>query len=144
MTNYIQYFLFITLTAVAVAHAAWATGHYWPARDARQLSVYVIGDPTRPGMPPAGAISLVAIALFCAALDALALTFQFGDPADRIVAWIGAGFAAVFGCRGVAGYLSPWRSLHPGPEFALLDRRFYSPFCILVAEGFFLTVAEKL
>ena len=38
--------MFVALVAVAIAHARWAMGRYWPATDARQLSIYVVGDPT--------------------------------------------------------------------------------------------------
>jgi hypothetical protein len=94
-------------------------------------------------MPPPNAIWLVAAGIAFAAIDGLALGFHFVATIDHIVTWIGAGLIAVFAIRGIAGYMPAWRALHPGEVFALLDKRFYSPFCILVAEGFFTLVSER-
>jgi len=136
--------LVATLGGLAILHANWARGGVWPASDAAQLSLLVLGDPRHPGMPPPRAIWIVAGALAFAALDALALGAGLGARADQAAAWIGAGLVAVFACRGVAGYTSIWRAAHPGEAFAILDRWFYSPLCILIAEGFFTLASAKL
>ncbi len=144
MTYVIPVLLFATLGALAGLHAHWARGGVWPASDAEQLSWFVIGDPRQPRMPPPRAIGLVAGALAFAAIDALALGFQLGDPIDRLTTWTGAGLLAVFAVRGVVGYLPFWRAIHSGEAFTLLDKRFYSPLCILIAEGFFILVSGRL
>ena len=77
------------------------------------------------------------------AFDGLALGFHFGEVIDKGVAWIGVGLIAVFAVRGVVGYLPFWRAAHPGIVFAKLDKLFYSPYCILVAEGFFTLVSDR-
>jgi Protein of unknown function (DUF3995) len=136
--------LFASLAAIAALHAYWAKGGAWPARDAGGLAEYVIGAPGRPGMPPAGITWMTSAALAATALDGLALGFRITPAIDRLATWAGVGFVGVFAVRGVAGYTKIWRSAHPGEIFALLDRRFYSPFCILVAEGFFTLVSERL
>ncbi len=136
--------LFLALALIAFAHARWARRQYWPFVDGEHLSKYVIGDPARPGMPPDGLIWLVAGALSFAALDALALGFDLGAFVNKAAAWIGAGLLAVFGLRGLAGYTPFWRSARSVLEFSLLDKRFYSPLCILLAEGFYVLVSERL
>jgi hypothetical protein len=144
VTLTISLLLFVSLGLIAAIHGFWASGRVWPAPSGEKLAIYVVGDPRRPHMPPPELTWLVAVALAFAACDGLALGFQLGPALDKVAAWIGAGLIAVFACRGVAGYLPMWRAAHPGPEFALLDRRFYSPYCILVAEGFFQLVSQKL
>ena len=45
---------------------------------------------------------------------------------------IGLAFLA----RGILGFMPWWRRLAPEQPFARLDRRFYSPLCLLIAAGF--------
>ena len=144
MTYVIPVLMFLTLGGLAILLAHWARGGVWPASDEAQLSWFVIGDPKQPGMPPSRVIWLVAGALGVAALDALALGFQLGLVIDRLAAFVGAGYIAVFAGRGVVGYLPFWREVHCGEAFALIDKRFYSPLCILIAEGFFILVSGRL
>jgi Protein of unknown function (DUF3995) len=144
VTNYIiPVLLFVSLGAISCLHLLWAMGNWWPARDAETLSSCVLGDPTFPGMAPPPALRLTAAAIAFAAFDGLALGFHFGEIVDKGAAWIGVGLIAVFAVRGVVGYLPFWRAAHPGIVFAKLDKLFYSPFCILVAEGFFTLVSDR-
>ena len=140
----VPYALFVALMAVAGLHAYWARGGAWPAKDANQLADWVIGEAFRTGMPPASAIWLVVASLVFAAFDALAMAAQYSDPWERLVVWTGAGLCGVFGIRGVAGYTPFWRAAHPGAAFTWMDKRFYSPFCILIAEGFFTLVSGRI
>lgn len=144
MSYIIPGLLFVSLSAVAFVHALWAKGSFWPAQDELTLSAYVVGIPGQPRMPPRGAAAMVAAGLAFAALVGLTLGFHVSPLIDQLAAWAGAGLVAVFGLRGIAGYTRFWRALHSGEVFALLDKRFYSPFCVLVAEGFFLLVSERL
>ncbi len=144
MTAFVPFLLFAALSAIGLLHANWARGSVWPAQNELQLAAIVVGDPRHPRMPPARLTWLVAGALAFAALDGLLLGFQFDGIVDKPVAWIGAGLVAVFACRGIAGYTPMWRKGHADPAFELLDQRFYSPFCILLAEGFFVLVSERL
>jgi hypothetical protein len=52
-----------------------------------------------------------------------------------LVALAGAGAAAVFAGRGIAGYVPAWRARHPREPFASIDRQYYSPLCLLLAAG---------
>ncbi len=145
MTGYIvPILLFATLGTIALLHAHWARGGVWPASDAQHLSAIVVGDPRAPGMPPPRLAWLVAGVIAIAALDGLALGFRVNGWVDALATWIGVGLTGVFACRGVAGYTPFWREAHPDPAFALLDRGFYSPLCILIAEGFFTQVSGRL
>ena len=140
----ISLLLFATLALIAFAHARWARRLYWPFVDAEHLSKYVVGIPARPGMPPENLTWMVVAALSFAALDALALGFDLDAAVNKGAAWIGAGLVAVFGLRGLAGYTPFWRSAHSVFEFSLIDKIFYSPLCVLVAEGFYVLVSERL
>src|SRR5262249_57646561 len=48
----------------------------------------------------------------------------------------GAGIASVFLGRGVAGYTSAWRRRFGERPFANLDRRAYSPLCLLLGASY--------
>ena len=48
----------------------------------------------------------------------------------------GAGMAAVFVGRGLAGYASAWRRRFSEEPFASLDRLAYSPLCLLLGAGY--------
>ena len=43
----------------------------------------------------------------------------------------------IFAARGIAGYTPGWRRLTPVQPFARLDRRYYSPLCLLISAGIF-------
>ena len=144
VTFLVPWALFVALMAVAGLHASWARGGVWPAQNADQLADWVVGEAFRVGMPPAKAIWLVVAALVFAACDGLALAVHFSDPMEKLVVWAGAGLCGVFGLRGIAGYTPFWRAAHPGVSFTWMDKRFYSPFCVLIAEGFFTLVSDRL
>jgi hypothetical protein len=135
--------LFLLLTALAVAHVHWARGGLWPGRDEASLVAFVVGREDFGGMPPRSLIVAVAIALFVGGCTALALGFDVEGIAGRVIAYAGAGFTAVFGLRGVAGFLPFWRKRHPLEPFATLDRYLYSPACVLIGEAFFTLVSPR-
>ncbi len=135
--------LFVALGAVAALHFYWAAGGVWPGSDAADLSSLVVGDPRRPGMAAPKDLAAIGGWFAVAALLALVLAFRFGPPIDKALAWVGAAVGVLFAARGLSGYLPFWRAVHPGVKFTLLDKRFYSPFCVLVAEGFYLLVSGR-
>jgi len=63
--------VFMSLTAIAIFHAAWGCGVRWPAQDERDLVALVVGATGRTRMPPPLECWAVAAAIFAAGLVAL-------------------------------------------------------------------------
>ena len=52
--------------------------------------------------------------------------------------------ALVFLARGVLGYTAGWRARFPTEPFATLDRKNYSPLCLVLGAGFLILVVMRL
>jgi hypothetical protein len=135
--------LMMVLIALAALHAWWGVGGRWPGHDERSLVELVVGRTRSMRMPGFIRCMLVASALVAAAgfvaLQGKVIAVDFGMPGERLVE---AGFwiaCAVFALRGVAGFIPPIFAYAQGTPFASLNRRFYSPLCLLIAAGFAVT-----
>jgi uncharacterized protein DUF3995 len=135
--------LIVVLVALAALHAWWGVGGLWPGRDERSLVELVIGRTRSMRMPSLVRCMLVASALFAAAglvaLQTKVISVDFGTAGERLVAtgfWIAC---AVFALRGLAGFIPRVFAYADGTPFASLNRRFYSPLCLLIAAGFAVT-----
>lgn len=121
------------LFVIAVFHIYWAFGGVWPGKDEASAARTVAGFEGMTKMPPPAAAIAVALAVSVAALLALALAGTISLPMPdwlvRLASW---GAAAVFISRGIAGYMPAWRRLTPEQPFATLDKRLYSPLCMLL------------
>jgi Protein of unknown function (DUF3995) len=140
---FIPIILIVVLVALAALHAWWGVGGRWPGHDERSLVELVIGRTRSMRMPGLVRCMLVASALFAAAglvaLQGRVIAVDFGMAGDRTVQ---AGFwiaGAVFASRGLAGFIPPIFAYAEGTPFASLNRRFYSPLCLLIAAGFAVT-----
>jgi len=123
--------------AIAGVHAYWGCGGIWPAPSSERLARAVVGTPGILAMPSARACFVVAALL--AGVGAWPL-FAAGIIAEPWPHWFtslaGAGIASVFLARGVAGYTSAWRRRFGERPFANLDRRAYSPLCLLLGASY--------
>jgi len=135
--------LIVVLVALAALHAWWGMGGRWPGHDDRSLVELVVGRTRSMRMPGLVRCMLVASALFAAAglvaLHGKVISVEFSVPGERLVE---AGFwmaGAVFGLRGLAGFIPPIFAYARGTPFARLNRLFYSPLCLLIAAGFAVT-----
>ncbi len=135
--------LIVVLVVLAGLHAWWGMGGRWPARDERSLVERIVGRTPSMRMPGFVASMLVASALFAAAvlvaLQGNVISMDFGA---RVQGFVRTGFwiaFAVFALRGVAGFIPPIFAYADGTAFAALNRRFYSPLCLLIAAGFAVT-----
>ena len=141
--NLVPAILIVVLVVLAALHAWWGLGGRWPGRDERSLVELVVGRTRAMRMPSLAACMLVALALLAAAglvaLQGKLILVDFGATGASLVQ---AGFwiaCAVFGLRGLAGFIPPIFAYADGTRFATLNRRFYSPLCLLVATGFAVT-----
>jgi hypothetical protein len=135
MTAIIAWCIFIVLTTIAAIHVAWGAGMRWPRKTEAELVTTVIGH-KGDTMPSPSQCYLAAFAIFIPGAIALLLAglVQTALP-SWLVALAGAGAAAVFAGRGIAGYVPAWRARHPREPFASLDRYYYSPLCLMLAAG---------
>ncbi|MFZ1815261.1 MAG: DUF3995 domain-containing protein [Rhizobiaceae bacterium] len=59
--------------------------------------------------------------------------------------WLGMiALGAVFLLRGVIGYMPPFRARFSAQPFATLDKRFYSPLCLVIGAAYFLLLRLPL
>jgi hypothetical protein len=117
------------LLAAAALHAAWGAGRSWPFPDRAALADAVVGSAEVPS--PAACFTVSAALTAAGALTA-------GWPAGRPRlgrAGVGAVAAALAG-RGVLGLAGQTRLVSPvsvSARFEALDRRAYSPACLVLA-----------
>lgn len=134
--------IFIPLLAVSLAHFLWSLGKTWPIRDERLLAKTVVGRPGIEKMPPRILSFMVAVAVLAAGIVALSLA----DP--EAGGWwldgLGVLIGLVFLARGVVGYLPFWAALTPEEPFRTLDRKNYSPLCLILGIGFITMVILRV
>jgi hypothetical protein len=129
--------LSVIVLAIAVLHASWGLGSHWPASSSERLAKAAVGRPRIEKMPPPASCLAVAALLTGVATWPL---FASGLLLEGWPRWLtllaGAGIAAVFIGRGIAGYTSAWRRRFSEQPFASLDRRIYSPLCLALGAGY--------
>jgi hypothetical protein len=121
----------VTLVGIAGLHVAWGFGSSVPFRNRVELADSVIGADLVPS--PTACLAVAAALLVASGLvaDVPVGPRNLRRVGRRIV-------AGVLGVRGIAGVLGRTDLLSPGstsPRFRQLDRRFYSPLCLLLALG---------
>jgi Protein of unknown function (DUF3995) len=145
MTLVATFIIVIGLGAVAFIHLLWACGSNFPATDEKTLARTVAGFHAIEKMPPKPASALVAAAMCLFSLWPLIIS---GYLPQIFPSWIsisiGVFLALVFGARGVIGFTKFWRKITPEQPFATLDRKYYSPFCLLISFAFITLVIGKL
>lgn len=117
-----------TLAGLAGLHVAWGVGASFPFTSRAALADAVVGTTEVP--PPAACYS-VAAALAMA--SGLAADVPLGSPRLRVAGRVGV--AIVLGARGILGLSGRTDLVSPASasrRFRRLDRRLYSPLCLLL------------
>lgn len=128
------------VATIAVVHASWGFGSSFPATDRDALALLAIGQRQVP--PPIACFAVAAATGAMALLPALALGWlRVPAPVVRLAELGCWGAAAVFGVRGVLGYLPAFERIFPLEPFHTLNRVAYSPLCLLLA-ALFVVVAR--
>lgn len=132
----IAFAIFVVLTSIAAMHVAWGVGVRWPRSTELELVSTVVGY-QRNRMPSPNQCYLAALAIYIPGIIALMLAglIDVAIPASFGM-FVGIVAASVFAGRGIAGYLPAWRAHFAREPFASLDRRYYSPLCLILAAGF--------
>ncbi len=121
----------LALVVLAFIHVYWGLGGAWPARTRAELGPMVVGITPRDVMPNLPACLVVAVLLVTGA--GLIAWAAFAEP--WWVSSVGsAGVGVVLALRGLGGYadgrLRPATREQP---FYALNRRVYSPLCLVLA-----------
>ena len=140
MTILFAFLLFVGVGAAAVIHALWGLGYNWPETSEEALARSVVGDGRR-RMPPAWQCYAVAGLLAAVAIWAFVLLGRDEEPWVQSVTYIIAG---VFVARGIAGYTPTWRSHFRDEPFATRNRRYYSPYCLLMGVSYLALLAGEM
>jgi hypothetical protein len=124
----------VSLGSLSALHVLWSTGSSWPARD-RETLAEAIGGFSR--VPGTGACLMVATLLGTAATCVVGIP---GYPAR--ITRLGSAIASfVLFARGSVGLAGRMPHAKRSRTFAELDRRVYSPVCLVIAT---LTLAGAL
>lgn len=132
--------LFLGIGAAAVVHALWGLGSTWPEANEEALARSVVGDGRR-RMPPAWQCFAVA---FLLALVALWPFLMLGRGEVPVVLAGSFAVGGLFITRGFAGYSPRWRGRYGDEPFATRDRRYYSPYCLLMGVGYLALLAGEM
>ncbi len=117
------------LFTLAAMHVAWGAGSAWPFPDRNALADAVVGAEHVPG--PA---SCFAVGIALGAAGALTAGWPAGRPLLRRLGTGGAaGVLAVRGALGLAGRARLVSATSVSANFVRLDRRVYSPLCLVLA-----------
>ena len=141
MTTAAASILFLALLIVAIAYFLWAIGSTYPIRDKALVARAIDGRPGVERLSRAGAFGVAVFALVAAGIGTALGDTESGGLVLTIV---GAVVGLLFAVRGVLGYTAGWRAAHPVEPFASLDRRYYSPLCLVVAACFAILVITRL
>ncbi|MCA1243038.1 DUF3995 domain-containing protein [Stappia stellulata] len=134
--------LSVILLGIALLHALWGLRVWWPIADEVRLARTVVGERDISHMPAPAACFAVAGAVLAGAALPWLLTHRALLP-DRIATlalFAAATFALVFLLRGLAGFTQRFASVFPEEPFRGLDRKYFSPLCLLLGGGFSLLV----
>ena len=140
MTALLALLLTIGVGVVAVMHAIWGLGSHWPEASEEALARSVVGDGRR-RMPPPWQCLVVAFALV---LMALWPWYVIGRIHEPVVLAGTYAIAGVFVARGIAGFSARWKTHFTIEPFATRNRKYYSPYCLLLGVGYIALVAGEL
>jgi hypothetical protein len=138
------YILAAILGVSGLFYVGWAAGLSFPFANEQALARSVIGRRGITRVPSRRAFLYVGVLLFAAATAAFLLG-GFGEAVPEskpFLAPVGLLLALIFLVRGVAGVLPAFERAAPEQPFLTLNRRLYSPLCVLAGTAFlYLTLA---
>lgn len=132
MRGLLAFILFAVLFGLSLLHFQWGRGSHWPLASEEALARSAVGDGRR-RMP--GPIACFAVAALLLAVGVWPLV-SLGHATEVWAQRISVVIAGVFVARGVGGFTPRWRQFFYDEPFATLDKRYYSPFCIVLGLGF--------
>jgi hypothetical protein len=132
--------VFVVLLAAAIAHFLWAVGSPWPIRDPALLARTVIG---RPGVTRVPRLAALVVSILVLAAGIVALSLADHTAGGLWLSLAGIGLGILFIARGAIGYTAGWRARFSEEPFATLDRKNYSPLCLVLGVGFLLLVLMR-
>ena len=127
----------VVLVLIGLVHLAWAFGSTFPYANEQALARAVVGRRGITRMPSPASCTFVSVCLFSAAAWALMLGHYMPVPVSNwLLAPGGLALAGVFLFRGIIGVMPAFERALPEQPFLTLNRRIYSPLCVLIGLGF--------
>jgi hypothetical protein len=127
----------LVFAAISAVHVLWALGIWWPVRDERALARSVAGFKGIDAMPARAASLAVAVATSGLAFLAFMLArIVVTDLPGWLVGAAGVAASAVLLARGAIGFTARWAAITPEQPFRHLDKRYFSPLCLLLGLAF--------
>ncbi len=125
----------LLLVVIAIIHVYWGLGGRWPAQDEAGLVATVVGVTPNSKMPGFAMCMVVVVALGIAAMLPLIARELLAIPLPPDWVTIGLwGATGVLALRGLVGFFD--HILRPaivGLPYERLNRRLYSPLCLVLA-----------
>ncbi|MFN3913142.1 DUF3995 domain-containing protein [Hyphomonas sp.] len=144
MAEFVGNSLAAALSAAALLYLLWAAGLTFPFANEQTLARSIIGRRGITRVPSRRAFLYMCTLLLAAAFAAF-LMGGFSEQVPRakpFLAPVGLLLSLVFLGRGIVGVLPAFERAAPEQPYLSLNRRIYSPLCVLVGAGFlFLTLA---
>ncbi len=129
----LAYFVFLVLSTISAIHIYWGIGGYWPADSRANLVRTVVGTEHR-DMPSLSLTLLVSIIFFLIGLVPIFWLKIVIIPIDRglldiLIILLGI----IFTVRGFVTYTTVAVKYSTVEPFTTLNRRYYSPLCLVIA-----------
>ncbi len=128
----LAFVLFAVMSGVALLHFQWGRGSHWPAASEEALARAAVGDGRRRMPRPVACFAVAALL----AVMALWPFVTLSHPAEIWIHQVCAVIAGLLVARGVGGFTPRWRAFFHDEPFTKLDRRYYSPLCIVLGLGY--------
>ena len=128
-------FIGTILVLIAAIHFIWAFRIWWPGGEEECLARSVAGFRHIRKMP--GALQCGGVSLGLVGVAAAVVYVGAGSPfgSSILLQALCVLFAVVFLTRGVLGFTQFWAGITPEYPFRDLDRKYYSPLCIVIGVG---------
>lgn len=130
--------LAIALGSLGFLHLLWAVGVSFPFSNQQSLARSVVGRRGITRLPSHTSVALLGVLLLCGAAAAIIMG-HFHDvfpTLKYLLVPVGLFLSAIFFLRGVVGVLPAFERATPEQPYLTLNRRLYSPLCVLIGLGF--------
>ena len=130
--------LAIALGGLGLLHLIWAAGASFPFPNEQSLARSVVGRRGITRLPSHAAVALLGVLLLGGAGAAIIMGhYHTAFPALKyLLVPVGLFLSAIFFLRGIVGVLPAFERAAPEQPFLSLNRRLYSPLCVLIGLGF--------
>lgn len=130
--------LAIVLGGLGLLHLIWAAGMSFPFPNEQALARSIVGQRGITRLPSRSSVALLGVLLLAAACAAILMGHYAASLTGLkyVMVPVGLFVSAVFLLRGLVGVLPAFERAAPEQPYLSLNRRLYSPVCLLIGAGF--------